>query len=162
MKKVMIILGVFVLMVSNVFSVYAENTNDSIEGMKLIDVISEEIGDGKVLVIETYEEIDDGLQILADYKTKSGSKISKITSSSTGTVLVQMRLSASFRYNGTKSYCTGSKATIEKCIKPFTIAKYYATKEENKAKGYFTILKDGKSYMTKVTSLTCSASGIIK
>ena len=161
MKKAMIVFCVFAIMVSNAFSVCAATAIDSMEGMKLVEVTSEPMGDGNILVTEIYEEIDDGLQTLAAYKTKNSSKIGKITSSSTGVVLVQMKLSASFRYNGTKSYCTGAKATIQKCVNPFSITKHYADKTDNKAKGYFTIRKDGESYLTKVISITCSANGTV-
>lgn len=72
-----------------------------------------------------------------------------------------MRLNASFQYNGTSSHCTGANVNLERCSKPYTITKRYADRKNNKAYGYFTILKDGKSFITKVLTMTYSKNGTI-
>lgn len=130
--------------------------------MKLISVTEEKLDDGSVLVTELYEENNnEGIQPFSTNKSKTVSKRLYIRTSK-GTVRVQMALTASFQYNGKSSRCTKAIARVEKCSKPYTITKYYPIREGNKGRGYFTILKNRKSFITNVVTLTCSKNGIVR
>lgn len=149
------------LAITNTLPIYAAAEEDFIDEMELVSITEEKLDDGNVLVTELYEESNDGeVQPFAANKSRSAIKRSYIKTSK-GIVLVSMRLNASFQYNGTSSYCTGATVNVEKCSKPYTITKRYPDRKGNKAYGYFTILKDGKNFITKVLTITCSKNGTL-
>ncbi len=142
---------------------YNETENDFDDQQeKLLFVSEEKLEDGNVLVTEIYEEEaeSEDIQPFAANKSKTVTKRSYIRTSK-GVVLVKMALKASFMYNGKSSICSGASARVERCASPYTITKYYSKKSGNKAYGYFSILKNGKGFLTKVLSLTCSKNGTI-
>lgn len=160
-RNIVIWISTVMLVIANTLPIYAATENDFTDKMELVNITEEKLDDGNVLVTELYEESnDEGFQPFTANKSRSAIKRSYIKTSK-GTVLVQMRLNASFRYNGTSSYCTNAIAKVEKCSKPYTITKRYSERKSNKAYGYFTILKNGKNFITKVLTITCSKTGTL-
>lgn len=160
LKNALIWIGAVMLLFVNVLPAYADVQNFSGDNMKLAHVSEEKLDDGNVLVTEVYEENNDGIQMYATNRTKIAQKRSYIKTSK-GVVLVQMRLKATFQYNGRGSHCMGKNEYVDKCVKPYTIPVHYSNKENNTAYGHFRIQKNGKHFITKILTLTCSKNGTL-
>jgi hypothetical protein len=154
MRKIFPFLLGFVLIMSMPIFAFADDTTAA-------DI--EYLDDGSYFVT-TIEEYNPGPSLFAAASTKSGYKQTTYYSSS-GASLWYVRVTGTFSYTGSSSYCTNSAVTAASQSSYWTVSDKYASYSGNTA----TASATGRCYdgsvviqtITRTASLSCSANGTL-